>query len=463
MSFRFVDLFSGIGGFHAALSALGGECVLASDIDPDARRVYADNWNHTPVGDINDFANEKFVRVPDHEVLVGGFPCQPFSKSGYQKGMDESRGTLFWNIARIIEAKKPKIVLLENVRNLVGPRHLHEWEVIIRTLRDLGYRVSEKPLVISPHHIKREFGGRPQIRERVLIAATRYPENWSEIKNDISPPTLDWALANQDFEWDLKNHLPLQSSDEFLDLNLKLNKEEKVWIKTWDSFVKIIRKDRGNLPGFPIWLNSWPLESAKPVERISSSNPEWKNDFIKKNIEFFKKHESVIREWYQANPQIKDFPASRKKFEWQAQNAKSLKECILHFRPSGIRVKRSTYVPALVAITQTTILGNDLRRISVKEAARLQGFPEWFRFIGQNESSSYKQLGNAVNVGVIYQVLKAQVKRDFDILIDAPDLVKSVLSSPDNPDLVLSDPSQILDNKNKKALLQQELPLRLVN
>jgi DNA (cytosine-5)-methyltransferase 1 len=128
MSFRFIDLFAGIGGFHAALSALGGECVMASEIDSNAVNVYKANWGIEPLGDITEFANEDSVKVPDHEVLVGGFPCQPFSKSGYQKGMDEARGTLFWNIARIIEEKKPKIVLLENVRNISGPKHKHEWE-----------------------------------------------------------------------------------------------------------------------------------------------------------------------------------------------------------------------------------------------------------------------------------------------------------------------------------------------
>ena len=103
MSFKYVDLFAGIGGFHAALSAWGGECVMASEIDTDAVKIYRANWGITPKGDITKLANENIVKVPDHDVLVGGFPCQPFSKSGLQKGMDEARGTLFWNIARIIE------------------------------------------------------------------------------------------------------------------------------------------------------------------------------------------------------------------------------------------------------------------------------------------------------------------------------------------------------------------------
>ena len=135
MSFKFVDLFAGIGGFHAALGALGGECVYASEWDKDAARIYERNWNLKPDGDITLAANDEVMDVPAHDVLVGGFPCQPFSKSGKQMGMEETRGTLFWNIAKIIETHKPSIVLLENVRNIAGPRHMHEWEVIIQTLR----------------------------------------------------------------------------------------------------------------------------------------------------------------------------------------------------------------------------------------------------------------------------------------------------------------------------------------
>ena len=142
-AFRFIDLFAGVGGFHAALSALGGECVYAVEVIRRRRAVYQRNWGIDPLGDITKDANEDVMNVPAHEVLAAGFPCQPFSKSGAQRGMDETRGTLYWNILRIIQERRPKVVLLENVRNLAGPRHLHEWQVIIETLRDEGYRVSE--------------------------------------------------------------------------------------------------------------------------------------------------------------------------------------------------------------------------------------------------------------------------------------------------------------------------------
>ena len=137
------------------------------------------------------------------------------------------------------------------------------------------------------------------------------------------------------------------------------------------------------------------------------------------------------------------FPPSRRKLEWQAQETKTLKETIMHFRPSGIRAKKPTYVPALVAITQTSIIGKQSRRLTVREAARLQGLPDWFDFVGQNNSASYKQLGNGVNVGVVYNVLKAQVFRDVDLLAGKPALLRSVIDSPDNPDELLQDYSKV--------------------
>ena len=211
-AFKFVDLFAGIGGFHAALGALGGECVYAVEKDPAAAAVYERNWKVPALGDIvADTADQ--MLVPEHDVLAAGFPCQPFSKSGYQRGMDEARGTLFFNICQILEARRPTVVLLENVRNIAGPRHSHEWEVIIRSLRELGYRVSSKPIVFSPHLLPPERGGRPQVRERVFIMGTYVGTDASHI--DVDPvvrhePVDGWSPA----QWDIGDHLPVQSDDD---------------------------------------------------------------------------------------------------------------------------------------------------------------------------------------------------------------------------------------------------------
>ena len=170
-NFKFIDLFSGIGGFHQAMTNLGGECVLASDIDKDCREVYEKNYGIKPLADIR-LIDEKLI--PDHDVLCAGFPCQPFSKGGFQNGFtDTTRGTLFYEIVRIIKAKKPRFLILENVRNLASHDGGNTWNVIIESLHELGYRVSSKPFIISPHQLSPKNGGAPQIRERVVILAER--------------------------------------------------------------------------------------------------------------------------------------------------------------------------------------------------------------------------------------------------------------------------------------------------
>lgn len=380
------------------------------------------------------------MEVPEHDVLVGGFPCQPFSKSGLQQGMDEARGTLFWNIAKIIEVRKPKLVLLENVRNISGPRHRHEWDVIIRTLRQNGYRVSETPFIISPHRIHPEFGGRPQVRERVLIAATRIPKGPKKLHEEPGIPDLTSVTSGWSGQlWNLETHLPLEKlRSKSAREKVSLTPQETKWIDAWEDFVQVMRttSPEERLPGFPLWVDSWVHERDL---QIPVGTPKWKEDFLRKNSNFYTKHKKVLDKWLKRWNGLSDFPASRRKFEWQAQDFPTLWGCVMHFRPSGIRAKKPTYVPALVAITQTSIVGKHKRRLSVREGARLQGFPEWLDFLDQPESLSFKQLGNAVNVSVIYHALRSQVVRDITLLNGSPSLVKSILSAPINPDLVLND------------------------
>ena len=450
MSFKYVDLFAGIGGFHAALSALGGACEYASEIDENASRIYFRNWGIKPSGDITLAANEEIMEVPSHDVLVGGFPCQPFSKSGKQLGMEEARGTLFWNIARIIEVHRPKIVLLENVRNIAGPRHAHEWEVIIRTLRELGYRVSSKPLVVSPHRIAPEFGGRPQFRERVLIAATLCDKSVGPIT--IEPEALDLTKLYDNWDpqdWRLKKHLPLEKNmTKSKKVELQLTENELRWLEAWNEFILILKKKIGEniTHGFPLWVDDW-IHIDDLV--IPQKTPDWKKIFLTKNSEFYTTHKKELDRWLKKWNNLEDFPPSRRKFEWQAQDAKDLWNTVLHFRPSGIRAKKPTYVPALVAMTQTSVLASHKRRLSVREAARLQGFPDWFDFVDQADSISYKQLGNAVNVGVIFNVLKALVVRDIDLLKNHPELTRAVIGAPSNPDHILETYSKFFEGESK--------------
>jgi len=410
--FTFIDLFAGIGGFHAALSEMGGECVYAVEIDPKAAAIYELNWGINPLGDITEVANDDRVDIPDHDVLVAGFPCQPFSKSGFQRGMSDTRGTLYWNILKIIEVKKPAFVLLENVRNLAGPKHTHEWNIIISTLRDQGYKVSSDPVIVSPHKIPPHLGGTPQSRDRVFIAAVRADgiSDLSDISFLNNYNFEDWSPQN----WNLCSDLPLLSKEDVEDFIL--NDNEIFWLEAWNELIVGIKDslDGNNLPSFPIWDDSWIMPDDLD---IPENTPKWKASFLIKNAEFYAQHRWIIDEWISRWDFYSDkFPASRRKLEWQAQDADSIFDTCIQFRPSGIRVKKQTYLPALVAITQTSIIGSQMRRLSVREAARLQGFPESFDFGDQLHSASYKQLGNSVCVGAVSFVFKKAVDHYSDIL-----------------------------------------------
>lgn len=431
-SFTFVDLFAGIGGFHAALGALGGRCVYAVEKDPDAAAVYQTNWRTPALGDIVA-DTEGRMEVPDHDVLAAGFPCQPFSKSGFQRGMDEARGTLFWNICEVLRVRRPTVVLLENVRNIAGPRHAHEWRVIIRSLRDLGYRVASEPLVFSPHLLPPERGGRPQVRERVFILATYVGVEAAhdDVALSVVPGPVDgW----NPMDWSLADHLPLQDHAEVAHVpGLTLTSPEERWIDAWNDFVLSLRESGvRRLPGFPVWADELVHESEL---RIPPGTAEWKAAFLRKNAAFYTAHQEVVQPWLERWNHLRDFPPSRRKLEWQAQDAPSLESTVMHLRPSGLRAKRQTYVPALVAITQTSILGDRRRRLSPREAARLQGLPEWFDFGAQRSPMTYKQLGNGVNVGAAYHVFREHVMTtSAAVELRAPGLLHSVRRSDPSPD-----------------------------
>ena len=436
MTFRFIDLFAGIGGFHAALSALGGECVYSIEIDPQAAAIYERNWGQDPLGDITRDVSETKVKVPAHDVLVAGFPCQPFSKSGAQRGMEDTRGTLYWSILQIIQKRKPALVLLENVRNLAGPRHTHEWQIIVETLRAEQYRICDTPAIFSPHLLPPTKGGRPQVRERVFITAVRDTSRNANLVAE-SPVVDNKPVGKWDPQsWDLEKHLPLDASTS--DSSCDLSESELLWIDAWDDFVRSMWKERRGkrLPGFPIWADAWETISGL---KIPKATPTWKADFLRKNASFYTEHKSFLDRWTKKWGVYTDaFPPSRRKFEWQAQDTPTLWETVMHFRPSGIRAKRATHLPALVAITQTSIVGTKKRRISPREAARLQGLPDWFDFSGQPASSTYRQLGNSVNVGVVWHVIREAVKQNIDVLSKtAPELVEAVQSSDSSPDKAL--------------------------
>jgi len=180
MKFRFIDLFSGVGGFHLAAQMNGGECVFASEIDVEAAQVYVHNFGLTPAGDITKINAEE---IPDHEMLCAGFPCQPFSIIGNRMGFDDIRGTLFFEIDRILQAKKPPMFVLENVKQLATHDGKRTIGRILERLEILGYKTSWKVLNALDY-------GLPQKRERTIIVGFldhRAEFNWPDKIPDYVP------------------------------------------------------------------------------------------------------------------------------------------------------------------------------------------------------------------------------------------------------------------------------------
>ena len=428
-SFRFIDLFAGVGGFHHAMAGLGGTCELAVEIDATCRTVYAASFpdmdasriradireltRTSPDPDAPELDEEEIRRrVPEHDVLCAGFPCQPFSKSGAQLGVrDKTRGTLFFDVMSIVIARRPRFVILENVRNLAGPRHTETWGTIVESLRDAGYRVADQPVVMSPHLLHPDDGGAPQVRDRVFVLAERLDRAHDEDERSGELLVERAVTSNWDpHDWDVRRIL----EDEIPPGEYGLRDVERGWLDAWQAFVQMIPED--TLPGFPIWVDAF-LEVAD----VRRDTPTWKADFLRKNADLYRRHRKLIDRWLEKRwgplrERVADFPPSRRKLEWQAgrsqkaRNKRDLEGLVAHFRPSGIRVKPATYLPALVAITQTSVLGpkvtgTDWRRLTPREAARLQQIPfDGFDAAGVTDKAIYKQLGNAVNVGVVQHV-----------------------------------------------------------
>jgi DNA (cytosine-5)-methyltransferase 1 len=411
---------------------------MACELDPDCREVYRanlptsgrlfpSNIREITRRDVNDESSVRSPEdicalVPNHDVLCAGFPCQPFSKSGAQRGIEDStRGTLFFDIMQIVRAKKPRFLLLENVRNLAGPRHADTWQLIIKNLRAAGYAVSETPTILSPHRLPKHLGGRPQVRERVFILAELQGQRSSRSSRPISPPHVqlpysDWSPS----EWRIADYLDADA--DIRDIRkYQLKETELAWLEAWDAFVRDLRVE--SLPGFPIWVDAF---RARPS--IPAGAPAWERDFLTKNSKFYMENRTDLdkwmrRRWGEDKASVEDFPASRRKFEWQARSwhprreGRTIRDLVIQMRPSGIRVKAPTYLPALVAITQSSIVGPDVgnvgqyRTLTPREGARLQGIPEQaFDTAGVPDRVAYRQLGNAVNVGVVQWAAAALLK-----------------------------------------------------
>ena len=446
---RFVDLFCGIGGFHDALHRNGHECVFASDIDRHAAETYEKNWGKPGGFDVHCNIREVLDDIPAMDIICAGFPCQPFSKSGAQQGFkDKIRGTLFDDICTLADEHKPKVLFLENVPNLVKHDGGNTFRVIEESIRELGYSFSWS--ILSPHKF-----GIPQVRTRVYIVA---------IRNDL--------LEKRDFAF------PTETSDgSDLDVNVVLDDEvdekynmtddEINLLNMWEDFLKNVNKDT-KLPGHPIWsdcfrgteplpgdLTAYSTEElmhigkewaeygwVKPVDATMSKEqlikaiglPKWKQDFIRKNRLLYTENKRFINRWLKKWKVLdKDeegkpiIPVSRTKYEWQAgPTSRTNWENLFQFRPSGIRVKRGNYFPALVAMVQIPIVGWLKRRLTPKECARIQSFDVDGEFgepfqLCDVDQQAYKQLGNAVNVHVV-NLIQSQIDEFLSGNPDFPEM-----------------------------------------
>ena len=428
---KFIDLYAGLGGFHQGLSKLGHTAVWASEYNENLRKLYKLNYPGTPIK--GDIFKVDLNSIPDHDIICGGFPCQPFSRAGFMKGFqDENKGNHFFKILEIIDAKKkkaPKYVFLENVETLLRHDNNNTFKIIKSELEKRGYEIDYK--VLSPH----EFNI-PHHRRRLFIVGSKKKSgglshfNFPE-KLDINNTTISSILDKK--------------TKPFPGEKLNLSTEEKLVIETWGKFISNFPKE-SKLPGFPIWSHEWgatyPFEESSVraqnlndivnckgaygrkirgndlndiidqyIPRYSQKDtekyPKWKVTYIKKNREFYLLNKEYIDSFVVNNPQLLDFEFSYQKFEWSCQGGnRTFKDKILQFRPSGLRVKLNNWIPALTTVrTQNSYIPELKRKISLIELMKLQSMNlEYLPDIYDGKfmpNGGYRAFGNAVNTEVV--------------------------------------------------------------
>lgn len=419
-----------------ALEGLGHECVFASELDEQLCDLYALNFPASK-GLIHGDIRGCKEKIPAHDILCAGFPCQPFSKSGFRRGFgDETRGTLFHEIIEILQKHRPPYVLLENVGNFERHDGGNTWRVVRESLGALGYEVRGTEHVesgghglISPHHF-----GHPHTRERFFVVASL-----------AALPEDPFPRGDRHCVTQLTNLV--QREDELCavdEAEVKLTDQQVRCINHWNALLKAIPPEVV-LPSFPIWgaeiharypfdwktphscsreellhylrrRGSWSKDDLLGLlpsyaRTPQAEFPKWKVDFIRQNRRWLSGVKGYFpRGWVTA---LKDLPPSLRKLEWncQGEEDRDLWKYVLQFRPSGLRAKRYTSCPALVAMTTTQIpiLGPERRFITRVEGLRLQGFPDT-HLLPPMRDRAFMALGNAVHVKVAKLIAEAVLK-----------------------------------------------------
>jgi len=413
---KFIDLFAGLGGFHLALQKLGHQCVFACEIDDNLREVYKLNFGMEPISDIRGVAE---ADVPQHDILCAGFPCQPFSKAGSQYGLkDPELGTLFFEILRIVRYHKPKFLILENVPNFEKHDRGKTWDKVERLLRLEGYDIRQRK--ISPHYY-----GIPQIRERIYIVGSLESLDGFVLPQINSTETS--ILSVLDSYPSEARPIPAQVKQclaiwqEFLD---RIPEDTKVPHPIWSMefgatypyedltphslSLTELRRYRGSFGQSLDVADRQELLKLLPshARREDTRFPDWKVKFIKLNRGFYESNRDWVDKW---KSKIMNFPSSFQKLEWNCQGeVRDIARYIIQIRASGVRVKRPTTAPSLVAMTatQVPIIVWEERYMTPYECKRLQSMDD-LKHLPQSSTKAYEALGNAINVEVAKFVAKS--------------------------------------------------------
>lgn len=289
--FRFIDLFAGVGGFHQAMRYLGGECVMAAEVNEECKKTYRLNY-HTEEKEIRGDVREiDPTTIAPFDVLCAGFPCQPFSKAGAQRGFqDKTRGNLFYTIMDILDAHpEVKFVILENVRNLADKTE--NWDIITSELTQRNFYITEEPIILSPSDF-----GIPQIRERVYILGIRKDIRNEKILSNGFIHKTDLQLEKHFKKCKMGDAWTILEDN--VDDTYIISQEQEQMIYAWDEFrigtgLKVI--------GFPVWIDSFGVGIDDDNEVFHSQGyddmPSWKQNFLRHNRKLYLDNRAFIDDW----------------------------------------------------------------------------------------------------------------------------------------------------------------------